>query len=135
MQKTSRLSIADRALLEMAKKHIMLHYRDKVTSMAAALRTKNGKIFTSINVKYKPVWKCICAERVAIAKAIEAGEIEFDTIVTVKYEPETKEYFVVNMCGECRQVAIFYKGLKVLSVKKGPIESVSIEEVFPYPYS
>lgn len=38
-----------------------------------------------------------CAERVAIAKALEAGETEFNTVVTVKYFPESVTYEVVNM--------------------------------------
>lgn len=135
MQNISSLNKKDVELLEAAKKRAKEHYREKVTSMAAVLRTKKGNVFTGINVKYKSVWKCICAERVAIAKAIEAGELEFDTIVTVKYEPENDSYEVVNMCGECRQLAIFHKPLIVMSVNNGNIKSVRIEDILPYAYS
>lgn len=135
MQKVIALHKKDLELLEAAKKHAKKHYLKKVTSMAAVLRTKKGNLFTGINVKYKPIWKCICAERVAIAKAIEAGDVDFATIVTVKYFPDDDFYEVVNMCGECRQLAIFHKPLTVISVKNGKIEPVSIEDILPYAYS
>lgn len=129
------LNKKDYRLLEIAKKHAKQHYRKGITSMAAALRTKNGSIFTGVNVKYKKVWKCICAEGVVIAKAIEAGETEFDSIVTVKHSPEDNDFTVVNMCGECRQIAIFHSPLRVISANNEKVTSVPIEEVFPYPYS
>lgn len=135
MQKISRLSPKDLELIEMAKTHAKKCYRDGITSMATVLRTKSGSTYTGINVKYKKVWKCICAERVSIAKAIEAGESEFDTIVTVKYSHEENDYVVMNMCGECRQIAVFYPTLQVICGKNGEAVSVSVEKVFPYPYS
>jgi cytidine deaminase len=135
MQNTQKLTTKDKELIQKAEEHAKECYREGLTSMAALLRTKNGNLYTGINVKYKKVWKCICAERVAIAKAIEAGETDFDTIVTVKYESEDETFKVMNMCGECRQVAVFHTPLHVLTMHKKEIISVSIEEVFPYPYS
>jgi cytidine deaminase len=135
MQNLSRVNGQDLELIEIAKKHSKKCYRKNITSMAAVLRAKSGSFFTGVNVKYKKVWKCICAERVAIAKAVEAGETEFDSIVTVKYLPEEDGFLVVNMCGECRQVSLFHSPLKVISADNGEVASVQIEELFPYPYS
>lgn len=129
------LTKKDKELLALAKTHAKKCYREGITSMAAVLRTDSGAIFTGINVKYRSVWKCICAERTAIAKALEAGETELEAIVTVKYSPDENNYEVVNMCGECRQVAIFHKPLKVIANNKGKVEKVSIEELLPYAYS
>lgn len=133
--KSPSLNKNDLELIEAAKKHIKTHYRKGQTSMAALLSTKRNKVYTAINIKYKAVWKCICAERVAIAKAIEAGENEFDTLVTVKYEPDTQEFLIMNMCGECRQIAMFHKPLNVIANDDGKLQKVPIEKVFPYPYS
>jgi cytidine deaminase len=135
MQNIKKLTKKDRELVEIAKQHSQKQYREGITSMAAALRTKKGTVFTGINVKYKPVWRCICAERVAIAKAIESGETAFDTIVTVKYFPEDNDFAVINMCGECRQMAIFHSPLSVIAVNNKMVQSVPIEKVFPYPYA
>lgn len=135
MQKTKSLERKDRELIEIAQKQIKQSYREGLTSMAAVLLTKSGKMYAGVNVKYKKVWKCICAERVAIANAVAAGETDFAAIVTVKYFPEDDHYEVVNMCGECRQVSIFHPGLKVLSVEKDTVVSVPIGKVFPFAYS
>lgn len=121
-------------LIELAKKHAKRSYRNNLTSMAAILLTKKGNIYTGVNVKYKKIWKCICAERVAIGKAIEAGETKFDAIVTVKYFPETESFSVMNMCGECRQIASCHSPFKVISLDKETIRVVPIEKVLPYAY-
>ncbi|KKT86395.1 MAG: Cytidine deaminase [Microgenomates group bacterium GW2011_GWA1_Microgenomates_45_10] len=134
MQNVSNLNIEEQKLIELAKAHAKECFRPGITSMAAVLRTADGKFFTGINIKYKKVWKCICAERVAIAKALEAGETIFDTIVTVKYEDEDDSFTVVNMCGECRQIAIFHKPLKVIVGEGNNLRSLSIREIIPYAY-
>lgn len=122
-------------LIEIAKNHARTTYKDKITSMAAILLTKKGNIYTGINVKYKKIWKCICAERVAIAKAIEAGETDFDSIVTVKFFPETESFEVMNMCGECRQLSIFHKNLHVIVNDNGQIKLKPIANILPYAYT
>ncbi len=121
-------------IIELAKTHAKRSYRDKLTSMAAVLLTKKGNMYTGINVKYKKIWKCICAERVAIAKAIEAGETDFDTIVTVKYFPETDTFTVMNMCGECRQIAICHAPFNIISLDKKTTKVEPIEKILPYAY-
>jgi cytidine deaminase len=134
MQNLDNLSKKDLELVEYAKEHARKCYRKNRTSMAAALRTENGKIYTGINLKYKPVWKCMCAERNAIAKALEAGEEKFDTIVTVKYEDQDDSFSVVNICGECRQIAIFHEPLNVIVSTGDKVELVSIADTLPYSY-
>jgi len=121
-------------IIELAKKHAKMCFKDGVTSMACILKTKKGNFYTGVNVKYKSIWKCICAERVAIAKAVEAGDMEFDAIVTVKYFHETDSYSVVNMCGECRQIAISHAPFFVIVSDKEKVKKVNIDDIFPYPY-
>lgn len=135
MQNSDYLVKDDLELIEIAKEHAKKSYKEGIISMAAVLRTKEDRIYTGINVKHRKIWKCICAERVTIAKALEAGEARFDTMVTVKYFPEKNEYEVINMCGECRQIAICHSPLKVIVDNKGTLTKVSIEKVFPYPYT
>lgn len=122
-------------IIELAKKHAKKTYKEKVTSMAAVLLTRDGNVYTGINVKYHQIWKCICAERVAIAKAVEAGETQFDTIVTVKYFPETDSYEVMNMCGECRQLAVCHIPFNGIVNNRGGIEVQSIKKILPYAYT
>jgi cytidine deaminase len=65
--------------------------------VGAALRTKSGRIFTGCNVENAAYPHSLCAERVAIFKAVSEGEREFDVIVVVTPNGGSP-------CGGCRQV-------------------------------
>lgn len=66
--------------------------------VAALLFTENG-YFEGVNIEVSEWTKGLCAERVAIAKAITAGYTEFD-----RFEILTKKGQVSSPCGSCRQV-------------------------------
>jgi cytidine deaminase len=65
--------------------------------VGAALRTKSGRIFTGVNVENAAYPTTICAERVAVFKAVSEGEREFDVIAVVTDNGGSP-------CGSCRQV-------------------------------
>jgi len=65
--------------------------------VGAALRTRNGRIFTGVNVENAAYPTTMCAERIAIYKAISEGEREFDVIAVVTPNGGSP-------CGGCRQV-------------------------------
>ncbi len=134
MQNTKNLNKKYVNILEEAKKIIKKSYKKDISSMASILLSKKGFFYTGVNVKYKNIWKCICGERVAIAKALENNDLKFDTIATVKYYPKNNLYSVINMCGECLQIAINHKGLKVIVDNKGILQLISIEKILPYAY-
>jgi cytidine deaminase len=73
--------------------------------VGAALRTKSGRIFTGVNVESAAYPTTICAERVAIYKAVSEGEREFDVIAVVTENGGSP-------CGSCRQVMAEF-GLKM----------------------
>lgn len=66
--------------------------------VSALLFTESG-YFEGANVEVSDWTKGICAERVAIAKAIAAGITEFD-----RMEIHTRKGEVSSPCGTCRQV-------------------------------
>lgn len=68
------------------------HYR-----VGAALRTKSGRIFTGVNVESAAYPTTMCAERVAVYKAVSEGEMEFEAIAVVTDNGGSP-------CGGCRQV-------------------------------
>src|SRR5258706_5539359 len=51
--------------------------------VGAALRTKSGRVFTGVNVENAAYPSGMCAERVAVFKAVSEGEREFDAISVV----------------------------------------------------
>ena len=67
--------------------------------VGAALRTKSGKVYTGCNVESASYGLTVCAERVAIWKAVSEGETEFTEIAVVA---DTQE--LTPPCGVCRQI-------------------------------
>src|SRR5512133_3147290 len=65
--------------------------------VGAALRTKTGRIFTGVNVENAVYPHTMCAERVAVFKAVSDGETEFDVISVATNNGGSP-------CGGCRQV-------------------------------
>src|SRR5512143_647488 len=65
--------------------------------VGAALVTSSGKFFTGCNVESAAYPTSMCAERVAVFKAVSEGEREFAAIAVVTSNGGTP-------CGACRQV-------------------------------
>jgi cytidine deaminase len=65
--------------------------------VGAAVRTTSGRIYTGVNVENAAYPQTMCAERVAIFKAVSEGESEFDVIAVVTNNGGSP-------CGGCRQV-------------------------------
>jgi cytidine deaminase len=65
--------------------------------VGSALRTKSGRVFTGVNVESAAYPMTMCAERVAVYKAVSEGEREFEAISVVTDNGGTP-------CGGCRQV-------------------------------
>lgn len=67
--------------------------------VGAAVRTKSGKIYSGCNIENASYGLTLCAERVAIFKAMSEGEREFDVIAVV-----TDTEKLTPPCGPCRQI-------------------------------
>ncbi len=65
--------------------------------VGAALRTKTGRVYTGVNIENAAYPTGICAERVAVFKAVSEGEREFEVIAVVTDNGGSP-------CGSCRQV-------------------------------
>jgi cytidine deaminase len=67
--------------------------------VGAALLTADGQVFTGCNIENSSYGLTICAERVAIFKAISQGASKFKAIAIVSDDPG-----FTPPCGACRQV-------------------------------
>lgn len=65
--------------------------------VGAALLTSTGKVFTGVNIENAAYPATICAERVAVFKAVSEGETSFVAIAVVTLNGGSP-------CGSCRQV-------------------------------
>ena len=68
-------------------------------AVGAALLAKSGRVYTGCNVENVSYGLTVCAERVAVFKAVSEGEREFEAIAVVTENG-------VTPCGACRQVLI-----------------------------
>ena len=77
--------------------------------VGAAIRSNDGKIFTGTNVENVSYSMTMCAERVAIFKAISEGCSTFTDIAIVSASQK-----LTFPCGACRQVMLeFNPNMKV----------------------
>jgi cytidine deaminase len=65
--------------------------------VGAALRTASGQVYTGCNVENASYGLGICAERVAVFKAVCDGEHDFQMLAVVSDS-------MASPCGACRQV-------------------------------
>ncbi len=96
--------------------------------VGAAIETKNGKIYTGCNIENASYGLTMCAERVAIFKAISEGETEFTRLAVVADTPE-----LTPPCGACRQIIWEFCGdVPVLMANlKDETEIVQMKELLP----
>lgn len=134
MQNQSKLAPDDIELIKIAGGHAKERFVEDFISIGGALRTKSGKVYTGINLKYRVRNTSTCAETTAIYAALNDGETNFDTVVGVKYLPETNSFQVVNGCGWCRQLFSYNAPLKVIIDNEGSLEVVNAEKLMPYAF-
>lgn len=134
MQDQSALTDKDIELIKIAGEHAKKRFKKDFISIGGALRTKSGKIYTGINLKYRVRNTSTCAETMAIYTALNNGETGFDTVVGVKYFPETDSFEVVNACGWCRQLYSYSTPLKIIIDNKGVLEIVDADQLMPYAF-
>jgi cytidine deaminase len=99
--------------------------------VGAALRSTSGRIFGGCNVENATYGLTMCAERVAIFKAISEGERGFSAIAVV-----TDTEVLTPPCGSCRQLIWEFCGDIPVSMAnlKGKIEIIQMRELFPRPF-
>lgn len=105
-------------------------------SVGAAILAKSGKIYTGCNIESVSYAPTICAERVALFKAVSEGEREFEMLAVIGglTNGEKKTEQTSGPCGVCRQMIYeFGKNIKIVvadSVDEYYVKT--IEELFPF---
>lgn len=99
--------------------------------VGAALEDENGRVFTGCNVENATYGLTICAERVAVFKAISEGAGKIRRIAVVA---DTEE--LTPPCGACRQILWEFCGDAELTLANlaGQQETMQLKEIFPRPF-
>ena len=134
------LSDRDHELIAAATQAITQRYRYDWQEVGAALRTRDGRIYTGVNLDAYLGRMAVCAEAVALGRAVtETGETGIETIVAVRH-PEPLEVDrsirVVSPCGSCRELIWDYdrNARVIVPTANGPAVS-AIGELLPNKYS
>jgi cytidine deaminase len=96
--------------------------------VGAALEDQQGTIYTGCNVENATYGLTVCAERVAVFKAISEGARKFTRIAIVA---DTDE--LTPPCGACRQILWEFCGdiPILLANTRGKSETLQLKTLFP----
>ncbi len=95
--------------------------------VGAAVLTESGEIFTGANVENASYGLSMCAERVAVFKAVSEGYRKFRAIAVV-----ADTDYPVRPCGACRQVLAEFGDMDIIMVdKNGKYEVCKLSELLP----
>jgi cytidine deaminase len=99
--------------------------------VGAALRAISKKVYGGCNIENATYGLTVCAERVAVWKAMSEGERDFDVIAIVA---DTEK--LTPPCGACRQILWEFCGdiEIILANLRGKTETMRLRELFPRPF-
>ena len=99
--------------------------------VGAALQDSAGRIHTGCNVENASYGLTLCAERVAVFKAVSEGARQFKRVAVVA-DTDT----LTPPCGACRQILWEFCGdvELVLSNLHGKTETLRLKDLLPRPF-
>lgn len=96
--------------------------------VGAAVLTEDGKIFTGVNIENASYSLSLCAERVAVFKAISSGHTSFTDLAIVS--STEKPTFP---CGACRQVLLEFSP-QIRIHLQGSEKVFRLTDLLPHPF-
>ncbi len=96
--------------------------------VGAAIETAGGKVYAAFNVESSSYGLSMCAERIALWSAVNAGESKFTRIAIVS---DARDF--CTPCGACRQVMYELAGdIDVyLTNQKGDVRNYKLSSLLP----
>jgi cytidine deaminase len=136
---TPTLSSEDEDLIAEAQSAIERLYRPGWHHIGAAVRLRSGRIVTAVHLEANVGRVAVCAEAIALGRAIAEGDREFDTIVAVRH-PHAGEadqsIRVVAPCGMCRELIGDYgPTTQVIYADGGTIYKAPVSDLLPAKYN
>ena len=130
--------MTDKELLSLAVNAMKKSYSPYSNcKVGAALLCKNGKVFTGTNIENASFSPTVCAERVAVFKAVSEGETEFSEIAVVGGK-DGKINGIFAPCGVCRQVLREFCDDDfpvILGESENEFKEVTLKELLPLSFS
>lgn len=102
-------------------------------SVGAAVETADGQIFEGCNIENASYGLTVCAERVAIFRAITAGQNKFSKIA-ISCPPASPTAQHSQMpCGACRQVMAEFADQNLVIIVDG-VGEFTLRDLLPSPF-
>ncbi|MCS7080823.1 MAG: cytidine deaminase [Chloracidobacterium sp.] len=109
----SKTALGDKALIaaaQAARRHAHAPYSG--FAVGAVIQARSGRFYTGCNIENVSFGLTVCAERVALFKALSEGERDFQAVVVA-----TEAATPTPPCGACRQVLWEFCGdIRIISV-------------------
>lgn len=95
--------------------------------VAAVVKTKSGRVYTGVNIENASYGLTICAERVAVFKAVSEGNRDVEVVVVYTDTDEP-----TPPCGACRQViAEFNPDALIIMASKKKVVEARLSQLLP----
>jgi cytidine deaminase len=122
--------VSDDELIERATSaRLAAHAPYSNFEVGAALLAADGRVFTGCNIENSAYGLSMCAERVAIFKAVSEGANEFTKVAVV-----TDSESLTPPCGCCRQMIWEFASAStevILANLTGDVRSFDIKDLLP----
>lgn len=128
----------DLALIEVAREVILRHHRPFWHTVAAALRGRDGRIWTGLHLGTTVGRLSTCAEAVALGRAVLEGDATIATVVAVRHpkpDEDNRDLAVVTPCGACRDmIADYAPDAQVIVPGPFGLGKLPVRVLLPSPY-
>ena len=114
---------------EIAKKAYAPYSKFRV---GAALISESGNIYTGCNIENASYPATVCAEDVAVFKAISEGETKIDSIAVACIDAESDS--AIFPCGLSRQRLSEFNTDYVIVVQKDTFKKYTFDEILPFDF-
>ena len=128
----------DEALIAAARDIITRRYAENRHHLASAVRTRSGNVYTAVHLDTYVGRASVCAEAVAVGKALAEGDKDIATVVSVRHprpRETNQEIQVVSPCGICREMLTdFAPDCRVIVPRDGALAAATPSELLPNKY-
>jgi cytidine deaminase len=129
---------ADAELIEAARAVLRRHYKPFWHMVAAALRSRDGRIWTGVHLGATVGRLSVCAEAVALGRAILEGDGTVAVAVAIRHpKPDEADQHlaVVSPCGACREMLLdFDPAAEIITGPPDGLVRVAVRSLLPHPY-
>ncbi len=132
------LDESDHALIAIARETLARHHKPFWHTVAAALRGRDGRVWTGLHLGTTVGRLAICAEAVALGRAVLEGDGTIATAVAVRHhkpDEELQDIAVVSPCGACRELILDHApDARVIVPGAAGLEAWPVRLLLPLPY-